>query len=303
MTATQPAQAMLDLARATGATSLAVVGTSKNAGKSVVIGALAGALGGAGRPFGLCSIGRDGEAVDALDGARKPRFFLRPGALVALPAALVPRSPALEIFEDTGETSALGRILLGRIRAAGHLEIAGPPSAAALRRVADALRCAAGFVLVDGAVDRLAALRGGADAVVVAVGAASAPTLALAADRAGALVARLRLPLADAHAPALRIPGALTAGDAWDLVLRGESRAVVVPDATHITFGGSTFATLSARLDLRVERRLRPVACTVAPLSRERNFEPGAFARAVAERTGLPTFDVFAATAVGGAFA
>jgi hypothetical protein len=168
--------------------------------------------------------------------------------------------------------------------------------------VVSALRSAAGFVLVDGAVDRLAALRGGEDAVVVAVGAAGAPTLPLAVDDAAALVARLRLPLADAPAPALRIAGALTAGDAWELVRRGESRAVVVPDATHVTFGGATFATLAARLDLRVERRLRPIACTVAPLARERSFEPRAFARAVAERTGLPTFDVFAATATGGGF-
>ncbi len=294
-----PAAAILALAGSSGARSLVVVGTSKNAGKSVVIRALADGLARTGRPYGLCSIGRDGEAVDALDGGAKPRFFLRPGAVVALPAALVPRSPALEFLADSGETSALGRILVARVRAPGYVEVAGPPSASALRRVIRALEAIAGFVLVDGAVDRLAALAGGEDAVVVAVGAASAPTLALAADGAAALVARLRLPVRPPGDDVVRIAGALTAADAFELIRRGESRPIVVADATHAAFGGRTFATIAARLDLRVERAIRPVACTVAPLGRDRTFEPEAFARAVAERTGLPTFDVFASTAIG----
>jgi hypothetical protein len=65
---------MLSLARASGRRSVAVVGTSKNAGKTVVTSALARALGDARTPFGLCSIGRDGEAFDALEGGTKPRF-------------------------------------------------------------------------------------------------------------------------------------------------------------------------------------------------------------------------------------
>jgi len=298
---TDPASSILALARRSGAGSLAVVGTSKNAGKSVVIGALLDALARSGVAFGLCTIGRDGEAADALDGGPKPRFFARPGTLLALPAALVPRSPALELLEDAGEQSALGGILIARVRAPGYVEIAGPPSAAALRRVADALRRRAGFVLIDGAVDRIAALRGGEDAVVVAVGAATAPTPALAVDAVAALVARLRLPAADPLAPAVRFTGALTAAAASDFVRRGEKRAIVVPDATHVAFGGRTFLALAAKLDLRCERPLHPVACTVAPLFGERRFEPRAFARAVAVRTGLPVFDIYAGAAVAAA--
>jgi hypothetical protein len=299
MTALDPAERLLELARATGAPSLAIVGTSKNAGKSVVIGALAAALDRARTPYGLCTIGRDGESSDAIDGSPKPRFFLRPGAFVTLPAALVPRSPALEILADTGEASALGRILLGRVRAAGIVEIAGPPGAAALRRVAEALRALAGFVLIDGAVDRIATLRGGSDAVIVAVGAATAPTEALAVEEAAALVARLSLPLERPGAPAVYVAGALTAQDAAEYVRAGETRAIVVPDATHIAFGGRTFRTFVARLDLRCRRRLQPIACTIASRSPARTFEPRAFARAVAERTGLPTFDIYAGSFVG----
>jgi hypothetical protein len=59
-------------------------------------------------------------------------------------------------------------------------------------------------------------------------------------------------------------------------------------------FGGRAFTTLAARLDLRCERPLRPIACTVAPRGAERAFEPRAFLRAVADATGLPAYDVYA---------
>jgi len=286
---------MLSLARASGKRSVAVVGTSKNAGKTVVTSALARALGDAGTPFGLCSIGRDGEAFDALEGGTKPRFALRAGASIATAAALVPRSPALEIYAETAERSALGPIVLARVRAPGHFEIAGPPSAEALRRVANALGETTDFTLVDGAVDRLAALRG-EDAIVVAVGAHAAPTLEHAVDDVAALVRRLQLPLVENDRDTVRVTGALTAAMAAAFVRAGEKRPVVVADATHVAFGGKTFLTLAARLDLRCERVLHPIACTVAPFSWARAFEPRAFARAVAERTRLPVFDVYAGT-------
>jgi hypothetical protein len=286
---------ILALARASGRRSVAVVGTSKNAGKTVVTAALADALGAAGTRFGLCSIGRDGEAFDALEGGSKPRFALRAGASIATAAGLVPRSPALEIYATTAERSALGPIVLARVRAPGYFEIAGPPSAEALRRVASALGDTTEFTLVDGAVDRLAALRS-EDAIVVAVGAHAAPTLQHAVDDVAALVHRLQLPLVGDDRDAVRIAGALTAAMAAELVRAGERRAVVVADATHVAFGGKTFLTLAARLDLRCERALHPIACTVAPFSWARAFEPRRFARAVAERTHLPVFDVYAGT-------
>ncbi len=289
------ARALLARARAGGATTLAVVGTSKNAGKSVVVAALARECERVGEAYALASIGRDGEAVDALDAAPKPRFYLRPGACVATAAALVPRTPALEIVRVTEERSALGAIVLARVRAPGFVELAGPPHASALRRIVWELQAYAPLVIVDGAVDRVAALRDGDDAIVVAVGAASAPTLARAVDDVAALVARLALPAVGDAADPVRVAGALTARLMADHARAfGRTRPLVVADPTHVVCGGRTLLELLARVDLRCERTLRPIACTVAPLGRERAFEPRAFARAVAERTGLPTYDVFA---------
>jgi hypothetical protein len=285
---------LLALARTNGARSIAVVGTSKNAGKTVAVAALADALARRGEPFGICSIGRDGEAVDAVDASPKPRLFLRPGAMVATGARLIPRSPALEITALTELPSALGPIVLAHVRAPGYVEISGPPSAHALRHAARLLASDGRLVLIDGAVDRIAALAAGEDAIVVAVGASGMATPARALDEVEGLVARLRLAPLDPERPAVRIEGALTASAAWGYARAEERRQIVVRDPTRVAFGGRAFLELAARIDVRCEQPLCVVACTVAPASSELTFEPRAFARAVAERTGLPAFDVYA---------
>jgi hypothetical protein len=290
--------ALLARARAAGARSLAVVGTSKNAGKTVTVAAVCAALQREGETFGLCSIGRDGEAVDALDGSPKPRLDLREGALIATAAALLPRHPAAEIVAFSGETSALGPIVFARVRAPGRFEIAGPPQANALRRIAARFEeLGAHFVLIDGAVDRIAALRDGKDAIVVATGAASAPTLAQAIDAAAALVARLRIARADPAHEMLAVEGALSLELASRLAAQNERRQVVVRDPTRIAFGGKAFLRMAERLTLRCEHPLLPVACTIASLAPERSFEPRAFLHGVARATGLPAFDVYAGAA------
>jgi hypothetical protein len=289
------AEGLIARTRALGLRSLAVVGTSKNAGKSVVVASLIEALARDSKDesFGLCSIGRDGETIDAIESTLKPRFALRAGAYFATAEALVPRSPACEIVALTDERSALGRIAIARARAPVFVEIAGPPSANALRRIVAELEARCAFVVIDGAVDRIAALRGGYDAVVVAVGAASAPTIARAAEDAAALVARLRIARFDPTEASISVEGALTAERAAAFVRAGETRQIVVADATQIALRGRTFFHLGAALRLRCERELHPIACTVAPLWAHGGFEPAAFARAVATATGLPTYDVF----------
>jgi len=288
---------LLERAKATGARSIAVVGTSKNAGKTVVTAALADALSRSGEPFGICSIGRDGEALDAILGTPKPRYFLRPGTLVATAAALLPKSPAIEIVAVAGTTSALGRIAVARVRVPALIEIVGPPGAAGLQRIVLRMQADGRFVLIDGALDRIAPVGYGVPkAIVVAVGAAGGATPDHALDDVEALVRKLRLPARDSNGDAVRIDGALTAGAAADLARARERRQIVVSNPTQIAFGGRTFLRIASVLDLRCERQLRVVACSVAPLAAERAFEPRSFARNVAARTGLPVYDVYAAT-------
>ncbi len=274
-----------------------VVGTAKNVGKTVTFNALRSAAERRGLGYGLTSIGRDGEPADALDGDAKPRVRVPAGSFIALPEDLVPRSPALEIVE-LGARGALGRTVFARARLATTCEIGGPPSAGAARATIDRLRVLAGGpVFVDGAIDRVAPLAGGDDAIVVATGAATGAGIERIAEGAADFVARLRTPAyepARDGAAAVWIAGALDAARA-EALLGAAAVTVVVADPTKITVRGRLFATLARHVRLRAERALRVVACTTSPGgSSDVSLDPVALVRAVAQATGLPAFDMLA---------
>jgi hypothetical protein len=279
------------------ARSAIVVGTAKNAGKTTTFNALRAVAQRRGVAIAVTSIGRDGEPSDALDAEPKPRVRLVPGTLVALPAGLVPRSPALAIL-DAGAESALGTTVFARVMLPTTCEIAGPPTARAMRATIDRLRALGdGPVLVDGAIDRIAVLAGGDDAIVLATGAASGATIARVAAIAADAVARLTLPGRDPARERERVvivTGALDARDAEELLDGARGATVVVEDPTRIAVRGALFEKLRAAVDLRCERPLRVVACTTSPVGRDGALAPRALVEAVARATGLPTFDVVA---------
>jgi len=150
-------------------------------------------------------------------------------------------------------------------------------------------------VLVDGAIDRVAALAGGHDAIVVSCGAAAAPAQGEAIDDVRALVVRLRTPRFDGKTESLQIEGALTPAIAAQLIRERERRAIVVRDPTQILLTGKAALHAFDRLGIYCERPLNVIAVTIASAGRDRTFEPREFARAVATATAVPTFDVYAA--------
>ncbi len=289
--------ALLDLARAGGRTSLFVVGTGKNAGKTVAMRAIAAAAARRGMMVGLTSAGRDGEMFDAVDAAAKPRLFLDAGTVVATARGLLSARLEYDLLEETGWQTAAGPVVFARVRKPAFYELAGPPKASELRRCVQRLReFGCEQVIVDGAIDRVAGLAGGDDAVVISVGADAGATIAEAATNARALVERLCLREYDPSQPHEKIEGALTSADARALEKNGEQRQVVVRDPTRIVMTAKEFLRLAERVQLRCEQPLHVVAVTVASMGRERDFEPGAFREAVARETGLPVFDVYAGT-------
>jgi hypothetical protein len=291
----QVGASLLQLWQDSGARSLVVVGTGKNVGKTVTLRAIYRACTRAGMACAVASIGRDGEATDVIDAAAKPTLWLEPGSIVATARDALPRSPASEVLALPPYVTAAGPLLYARVRAAARYELIGPPSASALRAVVRDLAAFAPHVLVDGAVDRVAALAGGEDAIVIAAGAAAASTQEEAVDDVRALVQRLTTPRADDAADQLAVEGALTPGLAAQLIRDGEHRAVVVRDPTQIALSGKNALYAFERLTIRCLRPLRVIATTVASIGRDRAFEPRGFARAVAQATGLPTFDVYTA--------
>lgn len=291
----RPAADLLDLAIAGGLHSIAVVGTGKNAGKTVVVRALCEELHARAVRYGLTSIGRDGEAVDASDALAKPRLFLRPGALLATARDVLPVAPAVELLDLSTLATAAGPLAYAAVREPGFYEIAGAPTASGVRASISRLReLGAQFALLDGAVDRVAALAGSGHGIVVATGASAAATPTAAVAEVRALVARLSIPAVNPAHPAIHIEGALSAPALAAFAASNETSQVVVRDPTRVAVRGQALLSALQRVTVRCERPLRVIGVTVASIGPDRYFEPAAFLRDVAESVGLPTFDVYA---------
>jgi hypothetical protein len=183
-----------------GTRRLALVGLAKNTGKTETLTAILAEHAAAGRPVGVTSIGRDGEARDVIDGRiEKPRLHLVAGSLVATSGALLRASGvAHERLAQTGVRTPLGEVILARLSAGGIVEVAGPNAAADVRAVSDAmLELGAEQVLIDGAIDRRAASSPAvSDGLLMATGAVLGEDIEQVAAITADAVDLVRLPLA-----------------------------------------------------------------------------------------------------------
>jgi hypothetical protein len=274
---------MLKLAQGNGARCIFIVGTGRNVGKSTAMRAIYEAACSEAIAVALASVGA----------AAKPKLWLRSRTVFATANALLPASPAAEILKLSPLQSPAGAILYARVATDGYFELSGPPTASGVREVVDELKARVEITIVDGAVDRIAALAGSDGAIIVSGGAADAPTMEEAVAEIAALVARLRAPAFDPNAPAIHLEGALTPAAAFELIARKEARQVVVRDPTQIALGGRAASQALTHLKVRCRRPLRVIAATVASNGPDRHFEPRRFGNAVAAATQLPTFDVY----------
>lgn len=138
---------------------LAVIGLSKNAGKTVALNHLVRAAAGRGIPLGLVSTGRDGEVEDAITELPKPRIWAPAGAVLATARGALPACEArLEILTELPLTTPFGRVVLCRVVEAGQVLLIGPGSRNRVATVLDHLEAeGASLSLVDGSFDRIAA--------------------------------------------------------------------------------------------------------------------------------------------------
>ncbi len=158
----------------------AIVGMTKNVGKTVTFNHLIGEFDHAGIILGLVSAGYDGERFDRLTLKDKPRIYAPEGAYVATAKACFDAAEAGLEFIETGSVSTpLGAVYLTRVEKAGLVELAGPGSVSGLKELVDRMfSYGVKHVLVDGAINRLASasplLTG---ATVLATGASLGPTM------------------------------------------------------------------------------------------------------------------------------
>lgn len=180
------------------ATRVALVGLAKNTGKTVTLGAILSELEARGEAIGVTSIGRDGEASDALDDAiAKPPILLPAMALVATTEPLLERSEArAEVALRTDHRTPLGRVVVARLLERGAVEVAGPTAAQDVGEVVEAMRrLGAERLLVDGSIDRRAGASPRlADGVVMSTGAVLSAELDQLVRRTRAAVELLTLP-------------------------------------------------------------------------------------------------------------
>ncbi|MFO7951506.1 MAG: hypothetical protein R6U91_01660 [Bacillota bacterium] len=158
----------------------AIVGLTKNVGKTVTFNYLVNKFDQSKIVLGLISSGYDGERFDRLTLEEKPRIFAPKGAYLATAEACFDTAEAdLQLMEKSSVFTPLGSVCLGLVKEAGMVELAGPGSVKGLRLLIDKmLGYGAEQVLVDGAINRLASaspsVSGG---TILATGASLGPTM------------------------------------------------------------------------------------------------------------------------------
>jgi hypothetical protein len=198
--------ALLRVIEASGCKTLAVIGLAKNAGKTTVVNAL---MTDDRYPFGLTSLGLDGELVDHLTGLAKPRISPPAGTLLATTQGSLDRSHyRMEVLEELPYRTPLGCVLIGRASGRGRVEVSGPTTLAELRGTIARLRAhGAGRVLVDGAINRLgSASPRVSDGLVLATGGMVGDTLDDALQTTAAALDVLTLPTVETETRMLIAP-------------------------------------------------------------------------------------------------
>ena len=138
--------------------TVSIIGLAKNAGKTVTLNYLIEEADNLNIKTGITSTGRDGENTDLVTQTQKPSILVTEGMYVATAKKTLMLSNAkTEILETTGITTAMGEVIIVRVRQRGNIQIAGPVSTTDMKYVAGRLiYYGAEVVFIDGAIDRKA---------------------------------------------------------------------------------------------------------------------------------------------------
>ncbi len=154
--------------------TVSIIGLAKNAGKTVTLNYLIEEAENFNIKAGITSTGRDGENTDLVTQTQKPAILVKEGMYAATAKKTLMLSDAkVEILETTGISTALGQVIIVKVRQKGNIQIAGPVSAKDMKYVAGRLKhYGAEVVFIDGAIDRKAVSSPAiTDACIIAAGA------------------------------------------------------------------------------------------------------------------------------------
>lgn len=179
---------------------VSIVGTSKNAGKTVTLNEIISQAHEKGIKLGLISTGRDGERKDVLTETEKPPVYVRRGTiLTTVENAIKGEHAGIEIFRVTDYNTPMGRVVLGRATEDGYAEISGPYSSLTIKEVCMEMQSlGAELVLIDGSLDRRAsAAPYVSDGTILATGASLARNINGVVERTMHLINTYSTPLVE----------------------------------------------------------------------------------------------------------
>lgn len=137
---------------------ISIVGTCKNAGKTVTLNEIISQADKNGIRLGLISTGRDGERKDVLTMTEKPPIYVKCGTiLTTVEGAIKGEHAGIEIFKVSDYNTPMGRVVLGRATENGYVEISGPNSSLTIKEMClEMQKLGAELILIDGSLDRRA---------------------------------------------------------------------------------------------------------------------------------------------------
>lgn len=150
-------------------------GLVKNAGKTIALRQTMREARRLGLRVGVTSVGRDGEAYDAIySDFAKPLLDFEAGDIVVTSEGMLPGAGKAVIVHRFSIPSPTGELVAARIAGSCTVEVAGPSTIAALREVRQWLAAdEVDMFLIDGALDRKAAsVPDMCDGIVLSSGAA-----------------------------------------------------------------------------------------------------------------------------------
>lgn len=177
---------------------VSIIGTCKNAGKTVTLNEIISQADEKGISLGIISTGRDGEKKDVLSHTPKPPVYIRRGTIFAAAEGSIKGEHAgIEIFKVTDYNTPMGRIVLGRAMEDGYAEISGPYSSSTIKEMCIEMQeLGAELVLIDGSLDRRAsAAPYVSDGTVLATGAALARSIEGVIEKTVHLINTYSVPL------------------------------------------------------------------------------------------------------------
>lgn len=133
---------------------ISLVGIAKNVGKTTVLNALI--CQSDQHPFGLCSVGVDGEKKDVWSGRWKPSIWIPEGTIVATAHSCYQGSPSSwKILESTSIESLAGKVYLAEAKRDTEIKLVGVSTRAQAFEISKRMKdLGCKKVFIDGAYDR-----------------------------------------------------------------------------------------------------------------------------------------------------